>query len=104
MRLFQEVDWAQTGPEGLAMWRGDSYDIVLVDQLLPGTTGCEIVREIRRSGNSVPVIGITASTLGSECRDLEEAGVTVALEKPLSYAQIRDLVEDLFPLQGMING
>ncbi len=96
-RLFQQVDWAETGPAGLEMWQRGSYDLILVDQLLPGLTGCEIVREIREVDSKVPIIGITASTLGSECRELEAAGVTLALEKPLSYAQIRGLAEEWFP-------
>ena len=96
-RVFQQVDWAETGPAGLEMWQRGSYDLILVDQLLPGLTGCEIVREIREVDSKVPIIGITASTLGSECRELEAAGVTLALEKPLSYAQIRGLAEEWFP-------
>ncbi|NPD16970.1 response regulator [Xinfangfangia sp. D13-10-4-6] len=95
-RIFHSVDWAETGPAGLEMWRQGQYDLVLIDQLLPGLTGCEVVRAIREADSSLPIIGITASTLGTECRDLEAAGVTIALEKPLSYAQIRNLAEEWF--------
>ncbi|WP_112310101.1 ATP-binding protein [Pseudogemmobacter bohemicus] len=98
-RLFRHVDWAETGTDGLEMWYRGSYDLILVDQLLPGATGCEIVREIRKTDKQVPIIGITASTLGSECRDLEAAGVTLALEKPLSYTQLMGLAEEWFPDQ-----
>ncbi|MBJ2152789.1 hybrid sensor histidine kinase/response regulator [Paracoccus sp. IB05] len=103
-RLFRLVDRAETGPAGLDMWERGNYDLILVDQLLPGSTGCEIVREIRKTDKNVPIIGITASTLGSECRDLEAAGVTLALEKPLSYSQLLGLAEEWFPAEDAYRG
>ncbi|WP_283176412.1 response regulator [Gemmobacter sp. 24YEA27] len=103
-RLFHLVDRAETGPAGLDMWARGNYDLILVDQLLPGSTGCEIVREIRKTDKNVPIIGITASTLGSECRDLEAAGVTLALEKPLSYTQLLGLAEEWYPAEDAYRG
>ena len=103
-RLFHLVDRAGTGPAGLDMWARGNYDLILVDQLLPGSTGCEIVREIRKTDKNVPIIGITASTLGSECRDLEAAGVTLALEKPLSYSQLLGLAAEWFPAENAYPG
>lgn len=96
-RLFQRVDWSETGDGGLAQFRSQSYDLLVVDQLLPGLIGSEIVREIRQTNKTIPIVGITASTMGSECRDLEEAGANYALEKPLSFAQLKMLAEEFFP-------
>ena len=95
-RLFRKVDWAETGDQGLSMWRGASYDLVFVDQLLPGLYGSDVVREIRAAGSEVPIIGVTASTLGSETRELEAAGANLALEKPLSFKQMRNIAEEFF--------
>lgn len=95
-KLFQKVDWAETGDDGLAMFRANQYDMLVVDQLLPGLVGSELVREIRQTDKDLPIIGITASTMGSECRDLEEAGANYALEKPLSFAQLKGLADEFF--------
>lgn len=96
-RLFQRVDWSETGDGGLAQFRSHAYDLLVVDQLLPGLIGSEIVREIRQTNKTIPIVGITASTMGTECRDLEDAGASYALEKPLSFAQLKMLAEEFFP-------
>ncbi|MFE3836872.1 hybrid sensor histidine kinase/response regulator [Pseudogemmobacter sonorensis] len=95
-KLFQRVDWAESGDAGLNLFRQNQYDMIVVDQLLPGLIGSELVREIRQTHKTLPVIGITASTMGSECRDLEEAGANYALEKPLSFGQLKSLAEEFF--------
>ena len=95
-KLFPLVDWAESGDAGLALFREKRYDMVIVDQLLPGMIGSELVKEIRLTEKDLPVIGITASTMGSECRDLENAGANYALEKPLSFGQLKGLAEEFF--------
>lgn len=95
-KLFQEVDWAESGDLALRLFREKDYDLIIVDQLLPGIIGSEVVQEIRQSNKAVPIIGITASTMGSECRDLEAAGVTYALEKPLNFAQLSSIADEFF--------
>jgi len=95
-RLFGTVTWVETGVEALASFRAAPPSIIFVDQLLPGMTGSELVEEIRRISPSVPVVGITASTLGSECERLEAAGANLAVEKPLSFDQTRLIAQQFF--------
>lgn len=95
-RLFGTVTWVETGAEALASFRTAQPSIIFVDQLLPGMTGSELVEEIRRISTSVPVVGITASTLGSECERLEAAGANLAVEKPLSFEQTRLIAQQFF--------
>jgi len=95
-RLFGTVTWVETGAEALASFNAAQPSIIFVDQLLPGMTGSELVEEIRRISPSVPVVGITASTLGSECERLEAAGANLAVEKPLSFDQTRLIAQQFF--------
>lgn len=95
-KLFHRVDWAEAGDDGLMLVQSRHYDFIIVDQLLPGMLGSELVQEIRKTNANVPIIGITASTMGSECQDLEAAGVNYALEKPLSFTQIKGLAQEFF--------
>ncbi|ASK66521.1 DNA-binding response regulator [Brachybacterium avium] len=54
-----EVAVAGTGTEGLRIFSTHGADLVLLDLMLPGMSGTEVCREIRRS-SSVPVIMLTA--------------------------------------------
>lgn len=54
-----EVEVAATGTAGLAAFTASGADLVLLDLMLPGMSGTEVCREIRRT-SSVPVIMLTA--------------------------------------------
>ncbi len=54
------VNEAADGEEGLALALGPDYDLLLLDLVLPGRDGLEILREVRRSHPTVPVIVLTA--------------------------------------------
>lgn len=55
-----EVTAAATGPEGLAHARSGDFSVVLLDVELPGLTGVEVLRRLRREGNRVPVLVVSA--------------------------------------------
>jgi two-component system response regulator RegX3 len=54
-----EVAVAETGTDGLRIFSAHGADLVLLDLMLPGMSGTEVCREIRRTSN-VPVIMLTA--------------------------------------------
>jgi two-component system OmpR family response regulator len=55
-----EVTAAQTGTDALRLARDRPFDLLILDVLLPDVDGFEIVRRLRRDGNRVPVIFLTA--------------------------------------------
>jgi two-component system, OmpR family, response regulator len=55
-----EVTTARTGGDALRMIRGGSFDLVVLDVILPDVDGFDVVRQMRREGSSVPVIFLTA--------------------------------------------
>jgi len=55
-----EVTTAETGAGALRLARDRSFDLVVLDVMLPDTDGFEIVRRLRRDGCRVPVIFLTA--------------------------------------------
>lgn len=95
-RFAREVLWARTGTEGLAFYNARSPQLAVVDQLLPGLLGSDLVRAIRVKDRALPVIGLTASTMGDEIEALEAAGATIAVEKPLGLGDLRIFLETHF--------
>jgi two-component system, OmpR family, response regulator len=83
-----DVTVAATGADALAMSRGDVFDLVLLDVMLPDVDGTEVCRRLRAEGSSVPVLFLTA-------RDATEdkvAGLTVGgddyVAKPFSLDEL----------------
>ena len=54
------ADWMRDGRSATAALQSTTYDVVLLDLGLPQRHGLEILRELRRGGNSTPVIIVTA--------------------------------------------
>jgi two-component system OmpR family response regulator len=55
-----DVSTAETGAEALRLARGQPFDLVVLDVMLPDTDGFDVVRRLRRDGRRVPVIFLTA--------------------------------------------
>lgn len=53
---------AYDGTTGLTYAKSGLYDAIVLDVMLPGTDGFEIVKELRREGNKIPVLMLTART------------------------------------------
>jgi DNA-binding response OmpR family regulator len=76
-----EVTGAPTGEDGLERLRERSFDVVLLDLMLPGRNGFEVCREIRRTWNT-PVIVVTARSDSQDVVDGLEAGADDYVIKP----------------------
>jgi DNA-binding response OmpR family regulator len=76
-----EVTGAPSGEEGLVRLRERSFDVVLLDLMLPGRNGFEVCREIRRTWNT-PVIVVTARGDSQDVVDGLEAGADDYVTKP----------------------
>jgi len=60
-RAGYQVDLAHNGAEGLAMFKASSYDVVAVDQKMPGHDGLEVIRILSSNGTLPPTIMITGT-------------------------------------------
>lgn len=77
-----------TGPEGVALARDDLFDLVILDLGLPGMDGHEVLREVRRRGDSLPIIVLTArDSLDDTVRSLD-TGADDYLTKPFQFAEL----------------
>ncbi len=89
------VDVAPTGERGLEMANGAAYDAILLDIRLPGMSGIEVCRSLRRSGLRTPVMMLTARTLVEHRVEGLDAGADDYLPKPFAVAELRARVRAL---------
>ena len=84
------VDVAGNGRQGLdmAMNNLDEYDIFLLDWMLPGVSGIEICRSIRKENNQVPIIFLTSKDTVDDTVFGLEAGANDYLKKPFAFEEL----------------
>lgn len=89
------VDIADTGRDGLFMATTESYDVLVLDRMIPEPDGLTIIKTLRASGNDTPILILSA--LGSvDDRVLGlRAGSDDYLVKPFSFAELLARIEVL---------
>jgi len=90
------VDVAYDGTEGALMAHVHDYDLLVLDVMLPGKTGVEILRELRRENTPVPILLLTARDTAEDVVRGLDAGADDYLTKPFSFdvllARVRALI------------
>ncbi len=79
---------AYDGPSGLAAARQPDVDAVVLDLMLPGLSGSEVCKQLRREGNDVPVLMLTARGAVAERVAGLEAGADDYLVKPFALEEL----------------
>ena len=82
------VDWVQSGDDAALALEHLVYDLVLLDLGLPGKPGLELLRELRRAGNAVPVMILTALDAVAERIAGLDAGADDYLVKPFDLDEL----------------
>ena len=84
------VDVADNGKKGLqlALDYLDEYDIILLDWMLPGLSGIEICRNIRKQNKDIPVIFLTAKDSVDDVVFGLETGADDYIRKPFSFEEL----------------
>jgi DNA-binding response OmpR family regulator len=80
---------AGTGPDALAAAARESFDLVLLDVMLPGKDGFDVCRELRRSGQTMPIILLTARTHNAEKVMGLDLGADDYVTKPFDPHELR---------------
>lgn len=84
-----EIDSANDGETGLAMWRENQYDLVLLDLMLPKMSGRDVLRQIMKEKPNQPVIMMTAFADSERASSLLLDGAIDFISKPFRSDDIR---------------
>jgi len=82
------VDTAYDGSSAWEMLQTYDYDLVILDLMLPGLEGAEILRRLRRTNEHVPILILTARDATDEKVRNFEAGADDYLTKPFAFAEL----------------
>lgn len=86
------IDTFRTAEEAVAWLRENRCDLVITDLRLPGMTGLQLARRLRRERAGVPVILVSAYGAETPERDLRRAGISDVFAKPFRIDALRRAV------------
>lgn len=96
------VDCAYDGRAGLELASGNLYDLLIVDLMLPGLSGTELIRKVRQQNPDVPIIVLTARDALADKVTNFESGADDYMTKPFAFAELLVRVKALLR-RGAVN-
>ena len=82
------IDVAEDGQRGWELVQSYQYDLIILDLMLPQLPGEELLRRIRRTNPSVPILVLTARATTQDKVNNFEAGADDYLTKPFAFAEL----------------
>ena len=86
---------ASNAMEGAKKHDTDRPDIIITDMSMPGISGVELIKQIRKTDQAVPILAI--SGINSQLRLADQAGADASLMKPFTLSQLLQTVDQLLP-------
>jgi len=87
-REAYHVDWLLDGKEALQALQTDEFALAILDLSLPGLDGLDIIKQVRKAKNSVPILVLTArDTLDDKIKGLD-FGADDYLVKPFAFTEL----------------
>jgi DNA-binding response OmpR family regulator len=94
------IDRCGSGADAVTQVRASSYDLVLLDWMIPDLDGIEVCRQIRRSGSTVPILMLTARDQVSERVLGLDAGADDYVVKPFEVEELLARIHALLRRSG----
>ena len=82
------ADLVRTGVDGLHMAQEGDHDLIILDVMLPGMDGWQVLKSLRRNGQEMPVLFLTAKDHVDDRIKGLELGADDYLVKPFSFAEL----------------
>jgi len=97
-RLDIEADFASNGHEAVDRVLSASYDIILMDMMMPGMNGLDATREIRRreTGEPVHIVALTANASGEHRTECLQSGMDDYLAKPFTKQALETIIRKIY--------
>jgi len=94
--LSHEVDIAGDGPGGLAKVERTTYDLIVLDLMLPGLDGLDVCQRIRQKSAYVPILMLTSRSSETDRVVGLEMGADDYVTKPFSIVELLARIKAIF--------
>lgn len=90
------VTVATSGDKGLLLSQQKSFDLMLLDWMLPKLSGLEICKSVRKAGNLTPIIFLTAKDTVQDTVEGLKSGANDYIKKPFSFEELLERIKVQF--------
>ena len=91
------IDEAADGGEAMELFQNHSYDLVILDYMMPVYTGLEVIKQIRNTETEehTKILMLSAKNQSYEQEQILQTGADYFMAKPFSPMKLLELVEDI---------
>ena len=89
------VETAMSGGEALSIVRRARPDVVVLDVMLPGMSGIHVLKELKRTDPTIPVIVVTGTDSLAIANEAVRSGATTYLRKPFDLRDLDQRVAEI---------
>ena len=91
-----DVETAQDGESGLRLATSGTFDLLIIDVLMPGMNGLQLTTAYRKGGGTAPILMLTAKTATEDKVAGLDCGADDYLTKPFAFAELLARIRSLF--------
>jgi CheY-like chemotaxis protein len=91
--LGYDVEEALGGAEALEQYALGQHDLVILDMLMTGMYGLEVLQKLKELNPSLPVIVVTADIQRSTRDQVKEGGASAMVNKPINKDELAEILE-----------
>jgi signal transduction histidine kinase/DNA-binding response OmpR family regulator len=95
-----QVVGASNGTEGLELFHQGGFDLVVTDLSMPGLSGWEVAKGVKKEDPGVPVILLSGWSVQQEVEQIKTSGVDLVLAKPCPLDSLRQAVHNVLKNKG----
>ncbi|WP_338751512.1 response regulator transcription factor [Bacillus sp. FJAT-52991] len=94
--LGYEIEEAEDGEEALKKVSYQSYDLMILDYMMPNITGIEVIERLPEEiKKTLPILMLTAKTQEADRQAVLEKGADYFMSKPFSPVDLVNVVEEI---------
>jgi len=95
------VTVAEDGAAALQVFDPEAFDLVFTDLGMPGISGWQVARQVKRAAPDLPVVVITGWGAQLDPEQIAESGVDEVLSKPFQWLAVLDIMKKLAGSRGI---
>ncbi|WP_044408744.1 response regulator [Thiomicrospira microaerophila] len=95
-KFGHQVEAVSSGEQAIQRLSCQSFDLILMDVMMPGMDGLETTRQIRKAGIRTPILALTGNDTPADRQAAREAGMNGYLTKPIRKEDLDKLTAQLF--------